>query len=69
MEAINNPIETKSLILRPLREEEAESMFNYAQDSEITKFLTGDRHNQLQISNLIFGLPLKNFRVLYIPYL
>lgn len=41
-------IETDRLILRPLRLEDAEAMFEYASDPEITTYVTWDAHRTIE---------------------
>ncbi len=44
------PIETDRLILRPLRMEDAESVFEYASDHAVTEFVTWDAHKSIDDS-------------------
>lgn len=47
-------IETKRLILRPFREEDAEPMFrHWASDPQVTKFLTWPAHENIEISKQV----------------
>lgn len=43
-------IETDRLILRPLRTEDAESVFEYASDPEVTTYVTWDAHKTIDDS-------------------
>ena len=43
------PIQTKRLLLRPFKKEDASSMFrNYCSDEEVTKYLTWNKHENVQ---------------------
>jgi ribosomal-protein-alanine N-acetyltransferase len=52
-------IETDRLILRPLRMEDAESMFEYAQDPEVTKYLPWDNHQSIADTRAYLELAIK----------
>lgn len=43
-------IETDRLVLRPLRMEDAESVFEYACDPEVTTYVTWDAHKTINDS-------------------
>lgn len=55
-------IETKRLILRPYRVDDAEAMFrNWAHDPEVTRFLTWPPHSSVQVTEAL----LKNWTARY----
>ena len=43
-------IETERLLLRPMRVSDAEDMFEYAKDPDVTKYLTWDTHATIQVT-------------------
>ena len=50
-------IETERLILRYLNDEDLESVFyNYANDDEVTKYLTWPTHRSLEDTKMIFNI-------------
>lgn len=50
-------LETKRLILRYLKEDDLESVFNnYANDDEVTKFLSWPTHKDLNDTKMIFDI-------------
>ncbi|MBO7564965.1 MAG: GNAT family N-acetyltransferase [Clostridiales bacterium] len=55
-------LETKRLILRRFREDDAEAMFqNWASDPEVTKFLTWPTHTSVDVSKYVLSLWLPEY--------
>ena len=55
-------LETERLILRRFKNEDASDLFNnWANDSNVTKFLTWPTHENLDISKYIIGLWLDEY--------
>ncbi|MBR6323166.1 MAG: GNAT family N-acetyltransferase, partial [Lachnospiraceae bacterium] len=56
-------LETKRLILRPFRMEDAEAMFrNWASDPEVTKFLTWPTHKSAEVTGRILAEWIPQYR-------
>lgn len=56
-------IETKRLMLRPFREEDAEPMFrHWAADPEVTKFLTWPPHETVEVSKQVIQSWIENYK-------
>lgn len=55
-------LETKRLILRQFKEEDAEEMYNnWASDSEVTKYLTWSAHNSVEVSKKVIEMWLDEY--------
>lgn len=55
-------LETERLILRPFREDDAEDMFyGWANDDEVTKYLTWNTHENIETTKYVLGLWLKEY--------
>jgi ribosomal-protein-alanine N-acetyltransferase len=55
-------LDTKRLILRRFRIEDAENMFkNWAHDDEVTKYLTWPSHQDISVSNNFIKKRKKNY--------
>ncbi|MDF2857064.1 MAG: ydaF 1 [Neobacillus sp.] len=58
----NTPqFETKRLLLRKLIPEDAEDIFAYAMDNEVTKFMTWDTHNNIEDSRQFIKFTLDRY--------
>ena len=52
----NNFIETERLLLRKIKETDAEPMFrNWASDPEVTKYLTWPRHENIEVTRQVIN--------------
>lgn len=55
-------LETKRLILRPFQEDDAEAMFyGWANDPEVTKYLTWNTHQTIEETKYIINLWIKEY--------
>ena len=52
---------TERLILRELRESDAEAIFKWASDPEVTRFLTWNPHSSIEVTKTILALWLKDY--------
>ena len=54
-------LETERLVLRELKEEDAESIFNnWAKDKEVTKYLTWEPHQSIETTKKILNIWMKS---------
>ncbi len=55
-------LETKRLLLRPFREEDAEAVFyGWASDPEVTRYLTWNTHENIETTKYVLGEWLKEY--------
>lgn len=55
-------IETERLILRPLNDADAQSIFDYCSDPEVSKFTTWSPHEALEDSKALIAYAKKNYK-------
>lgn len=56
-------LETERLVLRELKEEDAESIFNnWAKDKEVTKYLTWEPHQSIETTKKILNMWLEAYK-------
>lgn len=54
-------LETKRLLLRRMRPEDAESMFSYASDPEVTRYVLWETHNSIEGSEGFIELAMEGY--------
>ena len=54
-------LHTERLILRELKESDAEAIFKWARDPEVTRYLTWNPHGSIEVTETILALWLKDY--------